>query len=475
MSNIKKNFLFSSVLSLSQIIFPIITFPYVTRVLLPEGLGTVTFIDSFVQYLVIASALGIPIYGVREIARVKNDKVKLAKTYSELLIIHTILSVFFSFIFFILVKLVPQLTSEYGLCIIGIGIILTSVFSINWFYAGLEKFAVISSVSIIVRLLSVVFIFIFIKSPEDKTLYYGFNLIGNVITGLICMIIALRTTRFVTSDLEFMRHFRSLLLLFSLTVITSVYVILDSVILGFIKNNTEVGYYGTAMKLSKIPISLLSALTTVLIPQLSSLEFGEKFKNLLSKSMNFSFVLSIPISFGLFVLSKEFILIFAGELFLPALSAFKILSFIIVPIGFALISYQILIPYNKEKYMMICSIMGLVCSLILNFILVPYLGNVGSAISSLGTEMLVSVFLFIVSFKLCKIALPVRVILLSLLTCSGFFGIKFFIKMYVTNLYTIVLITGLLSTIFYFAVMGFVFKVAVVKDFYTSITDKLRI
>ena len=471
--SIKKNFAFNAVLSVSQILFPIITFPYVTRVLKPEGLGSINFIDSIVQYLIIFSALGIPIYGVREIAKIKDNKQKLSKTFSELIIIHSTLAIFCSTLFLFLLQFVPKLFVEYELCIIGVLIILSNVFLLNWFFAGLEKFVFISVVSLLIRLLTISCIFLFVKSQADKTLYYSFNLVGNVITGIISIIFAKKYINFSFQLNNIKVHFKALFFLFSLSVITSVYVLLDSVILGFLKNNSEVGYYTTAMKISKIPIAFLTALTTVLLPKLSSIDFGDEFKRLVNKAMRFSFIISIPISLGLFVLSKEIILIFAGTLYLPALSSFRILCFIIIPIGFALINYQVLLPYNREKYMMFAALIGVCVSLLLNFILVPYLGNQGSAISSLSTEVVVAIILFLLSYKLCKIEIPYRLIIESILSCSIMFLIKYFIAYFSDNNLIVIFCTGLLGSLVYFALMGYVFKNEIVNEAFINFKNKI--
>jgi len=471
--SIKKNFAFNAVLSISQIIFPIITFPYVTRILEPEGLGSINFIDSFVQYLIIVSALGIPIYGVREIAKIKNDKEKLSKTFSELVIIHSTLAIICSIIFMFLLQFVPKLFAEYELCIIGIFVILSNVFLLNWFFAGLEKFAFISTISLLVRVLTIICIFLFVKSPADKVLYYSFNLLANIITGIIGIAYARKYIQFTFKSPNFKAHFGSLFFLFSLSVITSVYVLLDSVILGFLKNNSEVGYYSTAMKISKIPIALLTALTSVLLPKLSSIEFGDEFNRLVNKAMRFSFLISIPISLGLFILSREIILIFAGNLYLPALSSFRILSFIIIPIGFALINYQVLLPYNREKYMMFAALVGVFVSLLLNFLLIPYLGNQGSAISSLSTEVVVAMILFLLSYKLCKFDIPYKLILNSFLTCGVMFIIKHFIYYFSDNSLTIIIGTAILGSLSYFTIMGCVFKNEIVVEMFVSFKEKI--
>lgn len=467
--SIKKNFLFNATLSISQIIFPIVTFPYVTRILMPKGLGTVNFIDSFVQYILIIAALGIPVYGVREIARVKGDPTKLSKTYSELLIIHSVLSIISALIFYVMILNVPKLSGEYELCMIGVGIILTNIFMINWLYGGLEKFVFISIVSISVRVLMILGIFILVKSPEDKVLYYGLNLLGNLITGIINISIASKHVKFSFNFFDIRKHFSPLFMLFSLTVITSVYVLLDSVILGFLKNNVEVGYYTTAMKLSKIPITLLTALTSVLIPKLTAStannNLGEV-SSLIDKSMNASLVISIPIAFGMFSLSREIILVFAGSLYLPALPSFQILSFIIIPISLALISYQVLLPRNKEKYMMFCSIIGMSISLLLNFILIPAYGGTGSAMSSIVTEFMVAIMLFFVSRKLVSILIPYRMICSAIITCTSFFLFKYIFQNIFRSDALVIISTAISGSLFYLIMMGVVFRVKLVRELY---------
>ena len=421
------------------------------------------------------AALGIPVYGVREIARVKNNPSKLADTYSGLLMVHSLLSIISAIVFYVMVLNIPKLSAEYELCMVGIGMILTNVFMINWLFGGLEKFVFISMVSISVRVLTIIGIFIWVKSPEDKVLYYGLNLVGNVISSIINMYIASKYVKFSFKFLDLKKHISPLFMLFSLSVITSVYVLLDSVILGFLKNNVEVGYYTTAMKLSKIPISLLTALTSVLIPKLAASTADNnsgEVSGLIDKSMNASLIISIPIAFGMFSLAREIILVFAGSLYLPALSSFQVLSFIIIPISIALISYQILLPKNKEKYLMFCSIIGMVVSLILNFVLIPALGGTGSAISSVATELIVALMLFLVSRKLVDILVPYKMIGSAILTCLSFFVFKYIFQNIFTNNVFIIISTALCGGIFYFGIMGFVFRVKLIRDLYASGINK---
>lgn len=463
--NIRKNFIYNSILSVSQIILPIITFPYVTRILLPKSLGDVNFMDNIVQYFCTIAALGIPLYGTREIAKLTNNKVRLNKVFSELLTLHFLVSLFCVIVFFCCLLWFDKLHDNFVLGLVGIGIIFSNVFTINWFFSGLEKFAYTTKVNLIIRVISILAIFLLIKSPADKNLYYGLTLISNLLIAGINILYSSKFVQFQIKKLDLKIHLKYLFLFFSLSIITNVYVLLDSVILGFLKNTIEVGYYTVALRISKLPISLIASLTTVVIPLLSrSTGKKEEMTAMINKTMQFTLIICIPIAMGIFCLSSELVSVFAGEHFDSSLTSLRILSFIVVPIGVALVSYQVLIPMNKEKLIMYTAFAGVIISLILNFTLIPTLNNVGSAIASLSTEISVALILVFFSKKIIDYKIPWRTFFEGISLTLPFFLIRELALHYFSNLITVIIITVFFSILIYFIGFAVLFKNEFIRE-----------
>jgi len=463
--SIKKNFFYNAILSVSQLVLPLVTFPYVTRVLLPKGLGDVNFVDSIVQYLMVVAALGIPLYGTREIARARNSPERLHQIFSELLILHVLLSFGLALLFLVVGFNIKPLRDEFTLCMIGSGLILSNSFVITWFYSGLEEFAYITKVNLIIRILSVIAVFIFIKVPEDKNLYYGVSLATVVTTAGINFYYARNFVVLRLNKFSLKKYFKPLLMLFSLSIFTNAYVLLDSVILGFLKNTVEVGYYTVSMRISKLPISLISSLTIVLIPALSSIGVNnQQTASIINKSFSFTYLFCIPIALGLFTLSPELVHVFAGTDFLASIDSLRILSFIIIPIGTALVCYQVLLPLNKERLMISTAIVGLCTSLGLNFLLVPLFESSGSATASLITEIVVAALLLYYSKKITRIFLPYRTLAHAFLTSLSFIAVRWIVLHISDRPISVIILTVIFSSVIYLLTMIFLFKNEFLKN-----------
>ena len=263
-------------------------------------------------------------------------------------------------------------------------------------------------------------------------------------------------------------------MLFSLSICTNAYVLLDSVILGFLKNTIEVGYYTVSMRISKLPVSLISSLTIVLIPALSSITVDKKrTASLIDNSLSFTILFSIPISLGLFSLSPELVQVFAGHDFLQSVPSLRILSFIIVPIGVALVCYQVLLPLNKERLMMSTAIVGLCASLGLNLLLIPSLNSVGSATASLITEIIVAMLLFYFSNGIAKIIIPYKTLAHTVITSLSFIAVRGVVIGLSDNPVFTIILTTLVCAVLYLTVMIFVFKNEFLKNNVSSIRKKI--
>ncbi|WP_442589157.1 flippase [Pedobacter sp. AW31-3R] len=474
MSLIRRNIIFNIFLSVSQILFPLVTFPYASRILGPEAIGAVSFADNFTTYFLIFAALGIPLYGVREIAKVKHDKEKLGIVFSELLIIHFFTSLIAVLTLFIIAFFTDKLKDNFTLYQIGMAVLMTSVFMAEWFFQGMEKFRFIAIRSVCIRLFTICLLFLLVHDVGDRDIYYALNLIAIVIGAAINMFAIVKLIKISYRNTSFKRHFRPLLIIFSNSIVTSVYLIFDTVILGFLTDDIHVGYYSAAMRISKVSIAVISALGTVLLPRLT-LAFQKtdltEAGAMVARSLDFVIILSIPIAMGMLCLSQEIILLFAGDKYTAAVDALYILSFIVVIIGIAQVySTQILLPLHMEKKILYASVMGMLVSLLLNFSLIPVFKHVGAAISSLTTEAMVTVILFYYAYKAIRLTFPIKQFLQSIFTALFFFMFRYGILQFSSVPLIVISGTVVVSILFYFVMQLFVWRSPILSDILSRFT-----
>ncbi|PMD99067.1 hypothetical protein BWI97_01240 [Siphonobacter sp. BAB-5405] len=458
---IGKNFIYNFLLSASQLLLPLITFPYASRVLLPEGMGSISFVENLTQYFMLFSALGIPIYGVREIAKVRQDKEKMSKLFSELLTIHFLVSMLMALCYWLLAINIAKLHMDLTLCKIGIGFVISNVFTIEWLFTGNENFKLIVFRSLAIRVFCIALLFLFVKSPDDKSIYYGINLFSLVFTAIINMYFARRYVNFRWKNLLLVPHIKQLLILLSITIITSLYVLMDTVLLGFFSTRIQVAFYAASLKISKLFLIIIGSLVGVLLPRLSSLLHDDKREEatlLLNKALRFSLLISVPLALGIICLSKELVMLISGKDFAEAALSLKILASVVIIISLAQIYYQILIPLNKEKYIMFASLAGVAVCVIFNLILIPIYQHIGSAISTVLTESIVTLLLFIFSQRLIKLTFPWKLLLQNMLVGFLFFGIRNLTYLYTEDTLTVLIVTVSGSVVVYMLLQWFFIK-----------------
>lgn len=393
MKSIGKNFLFNLILTLSNILFPLITFPYVARVLGPSGIGASQFVISFAQYFVLICSLGIPLYGVKAIARVKNDPIARQKVFSEIFSINVYTTILVSIAYLLIVGNFSFFKNEIYLYLIAFVNVVTAFLCVDWYYMGNENFKVISIRSVFIKLIAVVLLFMLVKEPSDINYYVFFSVfifsLGNIINGLLIPGVKLRL---VTTNLKV--HLNKLLLIFATTIAISVYTVLDTIFLGFLSTKEAVGFYTAGLKINKVLIPVVISLGAVLIPRMAELFLNEKkdeINSLTQKSFDFLCLLSIPIMFGIFCYAPDLMLLFSGEKFMDATAIMRLTSPLIVLVGFGhLFGLQLLITSNREKKYFYGVLLAMGANLILQFLLLPRFNAMGAGIVIVLTELIVT-------------------------------------------------------------------------------------
>ena len=294
--SVKFNFIMNFLLTASSIIFPLITFPYVSRVLQAAGNGKVAFATAVLTYFTMFASLGIPTYGIRVCAQVRDDREKLSRTVQELLIINTVTMVIVYAVFAVMVFLVPEFAKEKELLFINSITMVLNVFGVSWLYSALEQYAYITACSLTFKVISIVMMFAWVKNPGDYIIYGAITVFASAGSYVLNFI---NLHKYVTlkkkGPYNFKRHLKPIGIFFAMSAATSVYTNLDVVMIQFIKDETEVGYYNAAVKVKTILVSLITSLGTVLLPRLSfyvKQKEQDAFRKTIVKAFNFVLILA---------------------------------------------------------------------------------------------------------------------------------------------------------------------------------------
>lgn len=389
--SIKKNFLYSSLLTVSGYIIAFITFPHVSRALGVTNLGTCNFIDSIVNYVILFSMLGINTIGIREIAKNKGDKVELTKTFNNIICLNLIFTLLASLVYVILIFSVDKLYAHKELMFIGLFKILFNVFMVEWFFKGIEDFKYITSRSLLIKVIYAACIFIFIKKPADYTLYYVLTVSMIVFNAIIDWRYIRTVIQPSFKNLSPKEHIKPILIVGVYLLLTSMYTSFNVAYLGFTSGEKEVGYYTTATKLYAILLSLFTAFTGVMLPRMSSLIAEGKlaeFERMVKKSVDVLFSFSIPLVIITVIFSSSIISLLSGPGYEGAIVPMTIVMPLMIIIGYEqILVTQILMPLKKDREILINSILGALIGLGLNIFLVSKYKSSGSAMVWVFSEV----------------------------------------------------------------------------------------
>ena len=383
-------------------VVPLVTAPYLSRVLGAEGLGVYAYLYSVAQYFVYFGILGIYSYGNRGIAKVRDNIQERNYFFSSVYTLQLITSLvaIVAYIIYCSVFIHQNQATAYLLSLF----VFSVVFDINWFFWGIENFKVTVTRQIVVKIGTTIGIFIFVRTPSDLCKY---TLILSIGTFLSNFYLFLYMNKYVSIKLvNFSKafvHYKAIFILAIPIIATSIYRVMDKIMIGILCNTREVGYYEYSDKLIATSMGIIGALGSVMLPKMANLVSkgaAKEQKRYLIKSMEFTMFLSCAISFGFFSISDVFIPFFYGEDFLPCIKITKILCFSVPFIAWAnVVRMQYLIPNEKDKTYVCSIILGAFFNIITNYILIPYYGAYGAAIGTVLAEALVMLTQTIISVK----------------------------------------------------------------------------
>ena len=478
--SVKNSVFYNVLLAISQVFFPLITFPYLARTLGPEHVGVLNFAESIAKYFVMLAALGIPIYGIREIAKVQNELKERTKIFAEIFTINLICTLGLSFIFLAAVFFIPQLNKEKVLFYWTIAYFIFQVFYLEWFFNGMNQFKFIAIRQFIIRFFFIIFVFILIKSQFDYVNYmrmqFGLSVLLAIINfNNLSKHISLNKASF--SNLDLRKHIKPLLYIFLTIFSISIYFSLDTILLGFLANNESVGYYSTALKLNKLIIAVFGAVTVAIFPSLINLYHSqqiEKFRELIRQVFFVLVSLSIPAIVIFISCAKEIVHVLFSQNFDRSILPLQITAPLILIVSLSSIfGFQVLSALAKDRQILYSAIIGMSVSILLSILLVPTLMEVGEAITILVTELSVSVSFIYFTKKYFKVGGLTNMFLKQLVGALPYIVFVIIFKSIINDSIMVLTSISIISLIWFCIYHLFILKNSYFKVYLNGFLDKI--
>lgn len=392
--SLKSNFIMNAILTMSQFIFPLITFPYVSRILLPEGTGKVSFATSVVSYFVMFAQLGIPTYGIRACAKIRDDREKLTRTVQELFAINLTISLIAYAALLAAIAFVPRLQQDKALFLIAGSTILFNAIGMEWLYKALEQYTYITVRSIIFKSIAIIAMFLMVHEQSDYVVYGGISILASSASNVFNFF---HVHRYIdmrpVGHYNFKKHLKAVIIFFAMSCATTIYTHLDTVMLGFIRTDADVGYYNAAVKIKTILVSIVTSLGVVLLPRASYYvehHMMDEFYRITKKAINFVFIIATPMMVYFMLFAKEGVFFLSGDAYAGAIVPMQVIMPTLLFIGLTnIMGIQMLVPLGKEKKVLYSEIAGMIVDVILNALLIPKMASTGAAIGTLAAEMTV--------------------------------------------------------------------------------------
>lgn len=421
--SLSMNLIMNIILTVSGFVFPLIAFPYISRVLLAEGIGKVQLASSFISYFTIISQLGIPTYGIRACAAVRDDRTKLTRTVHELMMIQAVATLISYALLIGFILSVPRLYQERQLYFITSLTILLGAIGMEWLFRAMEQYTYITIRSLVFKVIAIIAMFLLVKSKQDYVIYATISVVAAAGSNILNLT---QLRKFIdlkpVGGYQLRQHLRPVFVLFAYVCATTIYTNLDTVMLGFMATDAEVGYYGVAVKLKNILVSVVTALGTVLLPRVSyyyEQRLMDDFWKIAAKAFRVVLMMALPLTVYFMVLAKDGIFFLSGTSYERSVLPMIIIMPTLVCIGLTSVTgNQILIPTKRENTILHASLVGALIDLILNAILIPDMGAAGAAIGTLVAEAVVLLYHFAVLRREIK-AMLCNMKLWSVLLATG--------------------------------------------------------
>lgn len=390
--SITRNYIYNMVYQVLILILPLITTPYLSRVLGAEGVGIYSYTYAIVTYFILFGSLGIALYGQREIAYSQENPEKRKKIFIEIVIFRFITIAIATIFYYFLFVNGKEYQLYYKILILEL---IAAAFDISWFFQGLEEFKKTVTRNVLVRICSVTLVFILVKTKEDLakfTLIYSLaDLLGNL---SLWLYLPKYLKGIKITNINIKQHLPHIVLLFIPQIANQVYKILDTTMIGWlVKDKAETGYYEQGHKVIRLLLTIVNSLGVVMIPRMANAFANNDRKQIndyMRMSFNFTFFLSFPIMFGIVSISEAFVPVFFGEGYEKVTYLIYLLSPMVLLMGIAnVIGTQYLLPTKRQKEYTFSVTIGIIVNFILNYILITLYQSIGAAIATVASQLVV--------------------------------------------------------------------------------------
>lgn len=475
-TSIKKNYLYNLSYQILAIILPLITTPYLSRVLGAENIGIYSYSLSITTYFILFGSLGVAMYGQREIAYIQDSIKKRSKVFFEIILIRSITLGISLLLFYFTFCLNGQYSVYYKILILEI---IAHAIDISWYFQGLEEFKKTVIRNTIIKLISVLCIFTLVKTSNDLNRYFIIYVLSTFFGNLSLWIYLPKYIKKTNiKDLNIIRHIRPILMLFIPQIATQIYTVLDKTMIGaIIADKAEVGYYEQAQKIIKLLLTIATSLGTVMMPRIASTFASgnkQKVREYMNNSFTFIIMLVLPLMFGIISISNNFVPLFYGAGYGKVTPLLCILSSIVVLIGLSNVTgTQFLLPTKQQNKYTLSVIIGAIVNFTLNLILIKKFASIGASIATVIAELSVTITQFILirkevqALEVFKKSYKYMIAAIIMFICSNFIDC-----LISSNLLSIFLQTSI-SIIIYFGVL-FLLKDKMILEGLIILKEKFR-
>ena len=455
--SITLNLITNGIKTLMSVLFPLITFPYASRVLGSVGIGKVGYASSIVSYFSLIASLGISTYAVREGARIRDDKEKFNKFAREILNIN-LCTTLISYVLLIIFLNLPILHGYKKLLVISsAGIVFTTI-GMEWLFIIKEEYAYITKRAILFQFVSLILLFLLVKSKDD---YYWYAALTVISSGGSAVLNLWHSRKFVdwreSHVYEYRKHLKPIFLIFGTSLASSIYMTMDTTMLGAMQGDSAVGIYTAAVKINLVVSTLIGTISSTILPRVSYYignGLKKEYEKLMKSSMDVLLMISVPASIGMICTSDILIYLFSGREFMSGTLAAKILSVrVVVGAVNRVLAYQVCTPYQKDKEVLISTTSGAVFNMAANALLIPLAGVNGASVATLCSEMIVFLILTHYAGNILKVKALYKRLPVYLAASIWFFGVRWCVDMLVKGQVMRLLITVIVCICGYFTIL----------------------
>ncbi len=454
--SVKKNYIYNLLYQILVMIIPLITTPYLSRVLGAENIGIYSYTLSITTYFILFGSLGVAMYGQREIAYVQDDIRKRSRAFYEIFIMRLLALAVSLFIFYISFCLHGEYSIYYKILVFEI---IATIFDISWYFQGLEEFKKTVMRNMLVKLISVICIFVFVKNSSDLNKYYIIYVLSNLLGNLSLWIyIPKYTDKIKLKELRINRHLKPTIMLFIPQIATQIYTVLDKTMLGtMIYDKSEVGYYEQAQKIIKLLMTIATSLGVVMMPRIAatySKGDKEKIREYMNNSFSFISLLAFPLMFGTISIAYKFVPIFYGSGYDKVAPLMCVVSPIIVFIGLSNVTgTQYLLPTKQQNKYTTSVIIGAIVNFVLNIVLIKKYASIGASIATVIAEFCVTLTQFLLIRNEIKFKEIFSMIYKYIVAAIIMFVCSILIGNFISNNAFSILVQIIVSSIIYFVVL----------------------